>query len=320
MSELWPNHDAVWREWRAALGGARMHHAWLLAGKQGLGKGDFALAAARELVAEAGVRQPEGHPDIHQLTHLPKDDKESKKRAEGKPFQTKRNIAVDQIREMQRRLTTRPTLGNRRAIIIDPADDLEKGASNALLKSLEEPPVGTYFLLVAHCPSRLLPTIRSRCRILRFLPLGDEALMDLLTQRGHPSDPDALRAAGGSFGAARQFIEQDLGKAARLIDGLLTGGDRGSVARSELAREIGARADRQRLKAILDLAQTLVAARARSTEDGAWRARLIECHARLVRLAAEAVTYNFDTGLLGLEIGTLLVAASAASEQPHGAQ
>ncbi|MEE4154046.1 MAG: AAA family ATPase [Erythrobacter sp.] len=320
MSDHWPNHAAMWREWRAALGGERMHHAWLLAGKRGLGKRTFALAAARELVAEPGIRQPEDHPDIVHLTHLPKDDKEAKKREEGKPFQTKRNIAVDQIREMQRRLTTRPTLGSRRAIIIDPADDLEKSASNALLKSLEEPPQGTFFLLVAHRPSRLLPTIRSRCRILRFLPLGENDLTDMLAARGHPSDPDALRAAGGSFGAALHFMEQDLGKAARLIDGLLTGGERGIIGRSELAREIGARPDRQRLQAVLDLAQTLVAARARSTEDPVFRAKLIECHARLVALAGEAVTYNFDSGILSLEIGTLLVEASEASEQPHGAQ
>jgi hypothetical protein len=59
-------------------------------------------------------------------------------------------------------------LGSRRAIIIDPADDLETSAVNALLKSLEEPPAGTYFLLVTHRLGRLLPTIRSRCRILRF--------------------------------------------------------------------------------------------------------------------------------------------------------
>ena len=58
-----------------------MHHAWLLAGKKGLGKMSFALAAARELVAEPGVPQPEGpHPDILVLTHLPKDEKEEKKR------------------------------------------------------------------------------------------------------------------------------------------------------------------------------------------------------------------------------------------------
>ena len=98
-------------------------------------------------------------PDIIVLSHLPANDDEEKKCTDGKPFQLRRNITIDQIRRMQRRLTTRPTLGRRRAIIIDPADDMEKGAVNALLKSLEEPPSGTFFLLVAHRPGRLLATV-----------------------------------------------------------------------------------------------------------------------------------------------------------------
>ena len=74
-------HDAAWHEWRDAMGGARMHHGWILAGRRGLGKMHFAMAAARELVAEPGIPQPEGdHPDIIVLSHLPKDEKEEKKR------------------------------------------------------------------------------------------------------------------------------------------------------------------------------------------------------------------------------------------------
>ncbi len=116
------------------------------------------------------------------LTHLPPMRTRRRRRRDGKPWQTKRNISVDQIREMQHRLTTRPTLGNRRAIIIYPADDLEKSAANALLKSLEEPPRGTFFLLVAHRPGRLLPTIRSRCRVLRFADAPDSEIEALLAQ------------------------------------------------------------------------------------------------------------------------------------------
>ena len=123
-----------------------------------------ALAAARELVGAApGLEQ---HPDIHVLTNLPKDDKEEKKREEGKPYETKRNIAIAQIRAMQQRLTTRPTLGERRAIIIDPADAMNGNTANALLKLLEEPPEHTVFVLVSSAPRRLLPTIRSQLRSL----------------------------------------------------------------------------------------------------------------------------------------------------------
>jgi DNA polymerase-3 subunit delta' len=315
----WPNHDEAWRAWRDALDGARMHHGWLLAGKAGLGKRDFAMAAARELVAEPGVPQPAGdHPDILTLTYGPKDDKGEKAQAEGKPFELARSIRIKQIRAMQRRLITRPTLGTRRAIIIDPADDMEKAAANALLKSLEEPPAGTFFLLVTHRPARLLPTIRSRCRTLRFPVLSDSQLGAMLHTAGLPSDPQAIAAAEGSFGAAVRFAEQDLAPIARTISALLAGGDSGMTGRGELARLIGPRADRERMQAVLDLAQSLAARAARTAEDPLRRSRLIETHAALVALAAEAPTANFDPAMLPFEIGSLLVAAAAASEPAHG--
>ncbi len=315
----WPNHAEAWRAWRDAVGGERMHHGWLLAGKAGLGKRDFAMAAARELVAEEGVPQPQGdHPDIITLTYGPKDDKAEKAQADGKPFELARSIRIRQIRAMQKRLVTRPTLGSRRAIIIDPADDMEKSAANALLKSLEEPPVGTFFLLVTHRPARLLPTIRSRCRTLRFPVLSDSQLAALLEEAGLSQDLHAIAAAEGSFGAALRFAEQDLAPIARVISGLLATGDSGTTGRGELARLIGQRADRERVQAVLELAQSLTARAARTTDDPQRRARLIETHAALVGLAGEAPTANFDPGMLPFEIGTLLVAAAPASEPAHG--
>jgi len=321
----WPNHHQPWREWRRASGGARMHHGWILAGKRGLGKHDFALAAAAELVAEEGATQPAdpaNHPDIIVLTYGPKDDKAEKAAADGKPFEPARSIRIKQIRAMQRRLTTRPTLGARRVVIIDPADDLERAGANALLKSLEEPPQGTFFLLVTHAPARLLPTIRSRCRVMRFPPLSDAQLSGMLDAAQTSPDPAsraaALKAAEGSFGAALRFAEQDLGPIATVMEALLESGDPAMNARGELARLIGPRADRERLQAVFDLALALVAARARETGSNAERGPLIEAHSRLVRLAGEAPTYNYDTGLLALEIGTLLVDASTASEPANG--
>ena len=132
-------HAAPWQAWCAAIASGRLHHGWILAGPQGLGKGHFARAAAAALVKEGASFAPswDRHPDILLLEPLPATEGEETKRAEGKPYQTRRNITIDQVRRMQQRLTTRPTLGNRRAIIIDPADDLERSAVNALLKSLE---------------------------------------------------------------------------------------------------------------------------------------------------------------------------------------
>lgn len=315
----WPNHSEAWRQWRDALCGERMHHGWLLAGKAGIGKRDFAMAAARELVAEPGVPQPPGdHPDIIVLTYGPKDDKAEKAQAEGKPFELARSIRIKQIRAMQRRLTTRPTLGSRRAIIIDPADDMEKAAANALLKSLEEPPAGTFFLLVSHRPARLLPTIRSRCRTLRFPVLSDTQLAGMLADEGLPPDPEAISAAEGSFGSARRFTEQDLAPVAKAIMALISDAGSDMAQRAELARLIGPRADRARVQAVLDLAQVLVARKAHETDDALYRERLIAAHGALVALAAEAPIANFDPGLLPFEIGGLLVAAAPASEPAYG--
>ena len=319
----WPNHEAAWRDWRSAMSGARMHHGWILAGKSGLGKHDFALKAARELVAQEGIPQPAGdHPDIITITYGPKNDKEAKAQADGKKFELARSIRVDQIRSMQKRLTTRPTLGDRRVIIIDPADDMEVSAANALLKSLEEPPVGTFFILVTHRPARLLPTIRSRCRLLRFPVLKDAQLETMLEDSGAAGGPEArmaaIRAAEGSYGAALRFAEQDLDPIAKLIGDLLSKGDGDLGARAALAHAIGPRADRARLQAVMELAQASAANLARRTDNPSHRAVLVETHTELVSLAAQAPSYNFDTGLLTLEIGTLLMRAGQASEHAHG--
>lgn len=314
----WPNHDTAWQEWRGGMSGERMHHAWLLAGKAGLGKQDFAYAAARELVAEDSVPQPaKDHPDIHILTHLPKDDKEERKREKGEAYETKRNITVGQIRSMQQRLTTRPTLGSRRAIIINPADDMEKSASNALLKSLEEPPKGTFFLLIAHRPARLLPTIRSRCRTVRFPGLKPAMVEQIISQNAPDADSVSVEAAiassGGSPGTALEFLNQDLGPIAAIFDRILGGGDIDMAQRTALIKAVGQRPNRERIQAILGLAQTSLASGLENSSTGAQAAR-IEAHQKLITLTSQAPTHNFDTSMLLLEVGGLLASAGKASQ------
>ena len=311
-------HEEPWRAWRSALSGPRMHHGWLLAGKRGIGKFDFALAAARELVAEGGIAQPKGdHPDILVLTHQPKDEKEEKKRDEGKEFEVRRNITVGQIRDMQHRLTTRPTLGSRRVVIVFPADDLEKNAANALLKSLEEPPAGTFFVLVAHRPGRLLPTIRSRCRVLRFAEAPDSEIETVLAREAPQLDAEARKlavgAAGGSPGAALDFVTHNLAPLAKLMRRIVAEGDADFELRGTLADAIGARPSRERQLAAIDLARTVVGQEMRA----ATRVRLpgiIDAYGALGRLAAQAPTYNFDAGLLAIEIGSLLASAAMNRE------
>ena len=311
--------DAAWQEWLSAISSERMHHAWLLSGARGLGKRAFARAAASELVREAGGRLPDTatHPDIHILEHLPANDDEAKKKAEGKPYQTKRNITVDQVRDMIRRLATKPTMGERRAIIVDPADDMEKSAVNALLKALEEPPAGTYFLLIAHQPGRLLPTIRSRCRILRFASL-EPGELDAVIQRDVPEADAATRAAAiaasnGSPGVALNFVEQDLGKIHQLMLRILHEGDADFHLRGALADTMGARPARDRQLAALELARSVLVAELADASRGR-QMRIIEANGTLTRLSTQAPTYNFDAGLLIMEIGGLLASAAMPRE------
>ncbi len=311
-------HDEAWAAWRAALAGERMHHAWLLTGKAGLGKGAFALAAARDLVG--GGPEATQHPDILVLTYGPKDEKEESKRANGKPFELARGIRIKQIREMQHRLTTRPTIGDKRAVVIDPADAMERPSSNALLKSLEEPPAGTFFLLVSHDPAGLLPTIRSRCRTLRFPILNDEELGRFLAQQTDaPADERAaaIAAASGSPGTALAFVAMGLATAARTMRHIRDSGDAQFSARGQLTALIGARPERERLRAVLDLARAIVA------EDierlpARLATRRIAAHKGLVRLTGEYLTYNYDIGLLALEIGNLLASCSEATARADG--
>lgn len=312
-------HEAPWREWHAALGSARMHHAWILAGPQGVGKGSFARAAAAQLVAEPGLPQPPVamHPDILIPEYPPATKEDEKKRDAGEPYATKRSIPVDEIRRMQQRLTTRPTLGQRRAVILDTADDLEKGAVNALLKSLEEPPAGTYFLLVAHRIGRLLPTIRSRCRILRFAPL-EAGQVDLVLARAAPHADAATRAAAiaaaqGSPGVALDFVEEDLAPVHALMQRLVREGDAGFTLRGALSAELGGKPSRGRIAATFELARAVLADGLR-VGDHAAQARIIEAHAAIARLGGEAPYYNYDPGLLAMEIGGLLAGAAMPRE------
>lgn len=312
-------HEPAWQAWHAALASERMHHAWLLTGRAGLGKMRFAVAAAHELVG--GGPEPAQHPDIIVLTYGPRTKEDEKKRDDGKPFELARSIRIGQIRDVQRRLTTRPTLGDRRAVIIDPADDLEPPAANALLKSLEEPPMGTVFLLIGHSPARLLPTIRSRCRMLRFTPLGEDEMAEFLAEHASGVDAEdraaAALAAGGSPGAAIALMQLGLGRVAKVMRTIRDSGDPRFTARGELTGLIGTRPDRERLGAVLDMARAAVA-EAVERLPPRLAGRRIAAHQGLVRLTGEHLTYNYDAGLFALEIGNLLAGCAAASERADG--
>jgi DNA polymerase III subunit delta' len=121
-------------------------------------------------------------------------------------------IKIDQVREIIDRAAYRPFEGRRRAVIVDEADALVPAAQNALLKTLEEPPDSSVFMLVTSRPDVLLATVRSRCPLLRFRPLPPEDIVTVLVARGlaEPEARAVAATADGSVGRALEASAADL--------------------------------------------------------------------------------------------------------------
>jgi DNA polymerase-3 subunit delta' len=301
-----------------AMGSGALHHAWLLAGAEGVGKMGFARAAALRLLAEAadpGAFGPTldvptshriaalfaagSHPDYHELKRLSKDhDKPDAEIA--------RSIKIDQVRALIGRLATKPALTERRVIVVDAIDDLERNAANALLKSLEEPPQGTIFLLVSHAPGRLLPTIRSRCRLLRFEPLADADVAAILRRELPEADAAEIgaltRAGCGSPGRALRFAGLDLGGLEAELDGIARDGDPSNVRRGRLAKALGPKGAQLRYEAFLERAPAFIAERARA-RGGAALCEALDAYDTARTIAGMSLALSMDAATTAFELG-----------------
>jgi DNA polymerase III subunit delta' len=134
------------------------------------------------------------------------------------------SIKIDVVRDVLGRIGFRPFEGRRRVVLIREADTLEPASQNSLLKSLEEPPPGTMFILTTATPGALLPTVRSRCMRLRFGRLTTAEIASALIRDHDYSDVDARQAApiaDGSIGQALALIDNDLSMFRELAMGLL---------------------------------------------------------------------------------------------------
>jgi DNA polymerase-3 subunit delta' len=180
----------------SALNSGRLPHAWLLTGPRGVGKATFAWRAARYLIAtppetgDALFAPPPaesldidaGHPVARRIRALSEPDLLLLRRAwDHDRKRLKAQLTVDEVRGLKGFFALSSD-GGRRVVIVDCADEMNPSAANALLKELEEPPKNTVMFLISHQPSGLLPTIRSRCRMLRFEPLSSPDLLAALTQ------------------------------------------------------------------------------------------------------------------------------------------
>jgi DNA polymerase-3 subunit delta' len=196
----------------------KLPHALLFAAPLGVGKATLAFHLAYHLLknpkhedAPTGLESPDpqsalfrqiaigAHPSVLHLTR-PANEKT-------KGFKTV--VTVDEIRRVNRFLSMTSHDGGYRVVIVDPADDMNVNAANALLKNLEEPPSRTIFVLIAHSPGSLLPTIRSRCQTVRLHPLEQRDLMAALSgfDIKPAADRDSQRAlADRSGGSVRMAI------------------------------------------------------------------------------------------------------------------
>ena len=196
---------------RAAAGGT-LPPSLIFAGPDGVGKRAAAVALAQALNCPTPVASTDhlaldacgecpvcrrigrlSHPDVTVI----------------EPGETG-SIKIDVVREEIRKTTFKPFEGRRRVIIFNDADGLVDDAQNALLKTLEEPPPGSVLILVTAHPHRLLPTVRSRCPVVRFAPLApaDVALWLMQTHAVPEAEARAVAAVSrGSLAAARETAQ-----------------------------------------------------------------------------------------------------------------
>ena len=281
--------NAAQSDFLEAYSSDRLHHGWLVTGPRGVGKATLAWQIARFLLATPptdddglfGAPPPptslaiaQDHPVTRRMMvgsepglfvlRRPYDEKAKRLKAQ---------ITVDEVRKLKGFFALSAADGGRRVVIVDAADDMNVNAANAILKLLEEPPERTTLLLISHQPSRLLPTIRSRCRELRLAPLSATDMAQALAATETDLtgvDADALAAlSGGSVGEAVRLIQQDgLKLYADIVNLLSTLPDLSRPHAIALAESAAGRGKEDRLDLLLTLLDRALARLARTGAIG----------------------------------------------------
>ena len=324
--------SAAERTFYDAAKSGRLHHAWLLCGPRGVGKATLAWRIARALRAASSknlsdklveAAAPEAfwqvdpdHPVARQIAAGSEPYVRALTRTVNeRTGRLRTQIVIEDVRALAPFFQFSIPDGGWRVVIIDPVDEMNAQAANALLKMLEEPPERTLILLVAHQPARLLPTIRSRCRSLRLAPLEVDDMNAALGQAGFDQRRQEValtELAAGSVGTAIWLVQNDgLAFYADLIAllGTLPRTDRArALSLSERAAQRGAPEQRDLIFALLDVALTRLARtgaqgappqREAAAGEGAILARLAPTPhpGRAWAAAAQAISARVSHGL-----------------------
>jgi DNA polymerase-3 subunit delta' len=230
--QLLPWHQAEFDALVAAR--QQLAHALLVHGPRGIGKLEFARSLAQALLCERPTAsnaacgacpacawfETGAHPDYRQIEPIAPDEDSEERDKPAKPGKKSTTIVVDQIRALPALINVSSHRGGPKVIVLHPAEALNVNAANALLKSLEEPPPGTHFILVSHRPHQLLPTIKSRCRQLALRGpdrtaaaawLASRGLKDAALALAHTGDAPLLALELGEseyWGARKAFLRQ----------------------------------------------------------------------------------------------------------------
>lgn len=207
----YPWFDEAWREFVQRLSSNRLAHACLLAGPQGLGKLELAMQMAVTMLCQQQEHQACGvcrscqlfasgaHPDFRLLT-FEINTRTDKMRTE---------LVIDQVRDLNAFMQLTHSISPRKVALIHPAEAMNRNTANALLKTLEEPPGSAVLVLVAHDPSRLPATIRSRCQTIQVRLPDEKLALDWLVNSMSADAATAaiaLRASAGSPLLAQQMV------------------------------------------------------------------------------------------------------------------
>ena len=325
-------HGAAEADLLGALRQGRMPQALLIGGPEGIGKATLAWRLARFVLAfpEAGeaasLNVPDSHPAARRIAAQSHADLALLRREWNDKASPKRHfteIRVDDVRRMQGMFQQAAAAGGWRVCIVDAADDLNRNAANALLKLIEEPPPRSLFLLVAHRPGQVIPTIRSRCRKLMLGAPGEaDVVRAVRAMPGAAPESEVARAAARAGGSVREALRLLAGGALALDGGIER--QLNALPRVDW-RAVHALADgltgREQERAFDTFVRAVFGWLSRSVREGAQAgahlAPLAEVYETLHERTREAQALNLDKRALVLSIFADLSQAAAAARRAN---